>query len=71
MAINYTIRNTFHNGYANLAAAILKSGEKCNDTLFLESDWAETLREICRLDDIIYGDHNLRATRGVIEYVRV
>lgn len=46
----------YHEPYSNLAAAILESGIRCNDTLFLESDWADTLREICALDDRIYGD---------------
>lgn len=59
----------FHDGYANLAAAILDSGTKCNDTEFLLSGWADTLREICKLDDMIYGDRSIRVTRGVIDYV--
>ena len=48
-------RTQYHNPYANLAAAILDSGKRCNDTAFLESDWADILREMCRLDDIMYN----------------
>ena len=40
-------RTRYHDPYANLAAAILDSGKRCNDTAFLESDWADTLRDIC------------------------
>lgn len=58
----------YHNPWTNLAAAILASGERCKDTYFLESDWAEELREMCRLDDELYGDRCVRATRGVIDF---
>ena len=44
-------RKQYHDPYANLAAAILDSGKRCNDTAFLESNWADTLRDICSLDD--------------------
>lgn len=44
----------YHDGYANLAAAILESGRVHNDKSFLNSEWAETLRDICRLDDAMY-----------------
>ena len=37
--------------YANLADAIIKSGKMDNDKKFLESDWCELLKELCRLDD--------------------
>lgn len=37
-------------GYATLAAAIVKSGQKENDTRFLQSEWCSMLKEICRLD---------------------
>lgn len=40
--------NKYHDGYAKLAAAILTSG-RC-DKWFQESEWAEDLRELCRLD---------------------
>lgn len=46
----------YHDGYANLAAAILDSGIRCNDTEFLESDWADTLRYMCTLDDEMYAN---------------
>ena len=50
-------RTQYHNPYANLAAAILDSGKRCNDTAFLESDWADILREMCRLDNIMYNNN--------------
>ena len=53
-----TSRSQFHDPYANLAAAILESGRF--DTSFQESDWAETLREICALDDKMYGGRNIK-----------
>lgn len=56
-------RGPYHDAYANLAAAIIASGVKCHDTRFLESDWCDTLREICRLDDQLYG-HRSISTRG-------
>ena len=49
-------RKQYHDPYANLAAAILDSGERCNDTAFLESDWADILREMCRLDNIMHDN---------------
>lgn len=52
-----------HNPYANLAAAILDSGKRCNDTAFLESDWADILRGICSLDDKMYGNRNIESAR--------
>lgn len=52
----------YHDPYAKLAAAILDSGKRCNDTVFLESDWADILREICRLDNIIYDNKNIAAS---------
>ena len=52
-------RTQYHDPYANLAAAILDSGVRCNDTTFLESDWADILREMCRLDNIMYGNKNM------------
>lgn len=52
-------RGPYHDAYANLAAAIIASGVKSHDTRFLESDWCETLREICRLDDQMYGGRNV------------
>lgn len=61
--------SSYHDGYANLAAAILERGKRENDTAFLKSDWADILREICKMDDDFYGDREIRQTRGVIEYV--
>lgn len=49
-------RTQYHNPYANLAAAVLDSGVRCNDTTFLESDWADILKEMCRLDSIMYDN---------------
>lgn len=51
----------YHNAYANLAAAIIASGERCNDTRFLNSDWCDTLRTICKLDDELYGHRSMAA----------
>ena len=62
-------KNRYHSGYAELAQAILISGTQANDQLFLNSDWAEVLREICRMDDNMYGDRELRVTRGRIDYI--
>lgn len=53
----------YHDPYANLAAAIIASGERCHDVSFLDSDWCDTLYEICRLDDQMYG-HRKIAARG-------
>ena len=53
----------YHGAFANLAAAIIASGEKSHDTTFLKSNWCETLKEICRLDDQMYGNRNI-GTRG-------
>lgn len=58
-------RTKYHEPFANLAAAILESGIAANDKRFLESDWADTLREICRIDDDLYGGRGL-GTRGII-----
>lgn len=44
-------RGSYYSPWANLAEAIIKSGEQENDRRFLESDWCETLRELCRIDD--------------------
>lgn len=52
-------RSQYHDPYANLAAAILDSGARCNDTAFLESDWADILREMCRLDNAMYVNKNI------------
>ena len=52
-------RAQYHDPYANLAAAILDSGKRCNDTVFLESDWADTLRAICYLDDKMHGNRSV------------
>lgn len=41
--------------YANLANAIIRSGIQEHDTRFLQSDWCDTLRLICRLDDEMHG----------------
>lgn len=56
-------RTQYHNPYANLAAAILDSGKRCNDTAFLESDWADTLRDICSLDDEMYGNRSIESDK--------
>ena len=57
-------RTKYHNPYANLAAAILDSGARCNDTAFLESDWADVLRAICYLDDKMYDNISVQSGRA-------
>lgn len=54
-----TQNTRYHEPYANLAAAIIMSGVKCHDVKFLESDWCDTLKEMCRLDDQMYGGRGL------------
>lgn len=48
-------RDRYHDAYANLAAAIIESGQVSHDESFLESDWCASLKEICRLDDEMHG----------------
>lgn len=57
-----TQNTRYHEPYANLAAAIIMSGVKCHDVEFLESDWCDTLKEMCRLDDQTYGNRGLSLT---------
>lgn len=57
-----TQNTRYHEPYANLAAAIITSGVKCHDVKFLESDWCDTLQEMCRLDDQMYGNRGLSLT---------
>lgn len=57
-----TQNTRYHEPYANLAAAIIMSGVKCHDVKFLESDWCDTLQEMCRLDDQMYGNRGLSLT---------
>ena len=57
-----TQNTRYHEPYANLAAAIIMSGVKCHDVKFLESDWYDTLQEMCRLDDQMYGNRGLSLT---------
>ena len=59
------ITGHYHGAYANLASAIIESGIKSNDRNFLESDWCDTLREICKLDDKMYGARSM-GFRGII-----
>ena len=42
------VQSACHDGYAKLAAAILASGRY--DKWFQESEWADDLRELCKLD---------------------
>jgi len=58
MALNNRPGCHYHDAYANLAAAIIRSGELQHDTAFLHSDWCDILKEICRLDDEMYGGRN-------------
>lgn len=59
-------RSRYYNPYANLAAAILESGARCDDTDFLESDWAENLREMCILDDEMHGHRNVKIDKAIL-----
>lgn len=68
--LKYTLTSTFHDPYANLAAAIINSGVRCHDTEFLESNWADILRRICELDIKMYGERDILTTRGLIKYVK-
>lgn len=61
------IQRTYHDGYANLAAAIIADGHKHNDQVFLSSDWCELLRWICELDDKLHGHGGIaRIPKGSI-----
>lgn len=57
---------SYHDAYANLAAAIIASGVKCHDTAFLKSDWCDILKEMCRLDDQMYGGRGISRSGSVI-----
>ena len=59
-------RSRYHNPCANLAAAILESGARCDDTDFLESEWADNLREMCILDDEMYGHRNVKTDKAML-----
>lgn len=48
-------KRRYHNGWANLAAAIIASGRRANDTRFLDSDWCEFLCDLCACDDELYN----------------
>ena len=43
--------NSYRSPWANLAAAIIQSGEREHDVVFLEGDWCDTLKLICSMDD--------------------
>lgn len=43
--------SSYKSPWANLAAAIIRSGEMEHDTVFLNSDWCDTLKRLCKLDD--------------------
>ena len=47
-------RKAYYDSWASLAAAIIRSGEVCNDQRFLESDWCDTLKYMCQLDDELH-----------------
>lgn len=48
-------KGSYFSPYANLAAAIIQSGEQHNDELFLHSDWCDTLKLICKLDQELHS----------------
>lgn len=59
-------KGPYHDGYANLAAAIIASGVKNHDTRFLESDWCEFLRDICELDVLLHDGRKMSARDNLI-----
>jgi hypothetical protein len=57
----------FHDPWANLAAAIIATGEREHDTYFLDSEWAQDLRDMCSLDDSMYGGRGVDPRGGTME----
>ena len=43
--------SSYKSPWANLAAAIIQSGEREHDVFFLNSDWCDTLKRLCAIDD--------------------
>ena len=65
------IQRTYHDGYANLAAAIIADGHKHNDQVFLNSDWCDTLRWMCKLDDELHvHDDIVRIPKGSMHGIK-
>lgn len=60
----------YHDGWANLAAAIIASGEQSYDKAFLESEWCETLHDICALDDELHRRNLDGVTAPGLPYYR-
>lgn len=56
-AFKYQRHDRYHDPYANLAHAILVANKR--DKAFMESEWAEELRDMCRLDDAMYGTKDM------------
>jgi hypothetical protein len=54
-----TKQGPYYDPWANLAAAIIARGVEAHDVSFLQSDWCDTLRAICRMDDELHGNRNM------------
>lgn len=50
--------DSYHDPYANLAAAIIRAAEQDNDIVFLNSDWCDTLKLLCKLDSELFDKTN-------------
>lgn len=48
----------YTDGYAKLASAIITSGKKENDEVFLNGDWIKILEHMCQLDQVIHNGSN-------------
>lgn len=64
MPLNNKPECHYHDAYANLAAAIIHSGELQHDIAFLHSNWCDILKKICILDDEMYGGRNIGVCVG-------
>lgn len=56
------VTTSYYDGWAMLAAAIVRSGEQSYDKSFLESDWCDTLKYMCALDQELHPGHSLYAS---------
>ena len=50
---------TQYDAFAKLAKAIILSGIKSNDETFLKSAWANTLAEVCKMDQEMHDPGRL------------
>lgn len=59
-------KQKYYNGYAKLAAAIIKSGERTHDTAFLESEWCnDVLKGLCELDTVLHQGSRLSMSNNL------